>query len=60
MLRIPRGYRQETRSIRKCVYRKQLDLEQFAANWRPPSMSETIEWLFEDEKRRRAEPPSLD
>jgi hypothetical protein len=26
-MRCANGYRQETRSIRKCVYRKQLDLE---------------------------------
>jgi hypothetical protein len=32
-----------------------IDLEQFAANWRPPTMSETLEWLYEDEKQRRAE-----
>jgi hypothetical protein len=35
---------------------RKIDLEQFAANWRPPTLSETLEWLYEDEKQRRAEP----
>jgi hypothetical protein len=34
-MRCVRGYRQETRSIRKCVYRKQLDLETLVATCGP-------------------------
>jgi hypothetical protein len=30
-MRCANGYRQETRAIRKCVYRKQLDLETLIA-----------------------------
>jgi hypothetical protein len=34
-MRCANGYRQETRSIRKCVYRKQLDLETLVATRGP-------------------------
>jgi hypothetical protein len=34
-MRCANGYRQETRSIHKCVYRKQLDLETLVATRRP-------------------------
>jgi hypothetical protein len=36
---------------------RKIDLEQFAANWRPPSLSEILQDLYEDEKHRRAGPP---
>jgi hypothetical protein len=34
-MRCANGYRQETRSMRKCVYRKQLDLETLVATRGP-------------------------
>jgi hypothetical protein len=34
-MRCANGYRQETRSMRRCVYRKQLDLETLVATRGP-------------------------
>ena len=34
-VRYPNGYRQETKSMRRCVYRKQLDLETLVATRGP-------------------------
>ena len=34
---------------------RNIDLEEYAHNWRPPTMSELIESLLEDERQRRAE-----
>ena len=34
-MRCANGYRQETRSMRRCVYRKQLDLETLVLHARP-------------------------
>jgi hypothetical protein len=39
------GYRQETRSMRKCVYRKQLDLETLVAMRGPNFPSRSISQL---------------
>ena len=41
-MRCTGGYRQETRSMRKCVYRKQLDLETLVAT-RGPNFPLTLE-----------------